>query len=166
MIFAHPKVETIADYVKRQFGMSVGVVTTAEVQDATSAAVWAHTRRRAEKAAITAQALNGCRDCVLAVQLEVLVGGGGRYFLPEDSIDGSNMYKNYSDEGCTVTHTRAEMLAAAKNSKTKKLLTISHRGNMEVWLDTNVCKDNMNVPENSPKGGGAAPTDQLNLDEI
>lgn len=41
--FTHPKLETIAEYVKRQFGMSVGVITTAEVQDATAAAVWAHT---------------------------------------------------------------------------------------------------------------------------
>lgn len=53
--FAHPKVETIAEHIKRNFNMSVGVITTAEIQDATPAAVWAHTRRRTEKAAITSQ---------------------------------------------------------------------------------------------------------------
>lgn len=47
--------------------MSVGVVPTAEVQDATSAAAQSHVRRRAEKAAITDQAINGCLSCVLPV---------------------------------------------------------------------------------------------------
>ena len=93
--FEHPKVETLAEHLKRkEYNMSVGVITTAEVQDATPAAVWAHTRRRGEKAAITAQVINGCEGCITTVAPEVLMGGGGKYFLPEDSIDGSNMYKN------------------------------------------------------------------------
>lgn len=129
--FAHPKQETFAEHIKRKFGMSVGVVTTAEVQDATPAAVWAHTRRRSEKAAITSQAINGCKDCVTIVKPDVLMGGGGKYFLPNGSVDGSNMYKNYSNAGYTVTHTRAQMKAAADNPKTQKLLTITHNENME-----------------------------------
>lgn len=43
----HPKVETIAELLKRKTGMAVGVVTDAEVQDATPAGMVAHTRRRA-----------------------------------------------------------------------------------------------------------------------
>ena len=164
--FGHPKQETLAEHIKRRFGMSVGVVSTAEVQDATPAAVWAHVRLRAEKAAITDQALNGCLDCVLAVQPDVLMGGGGKYFLPEDSVDGSDMYRKYEEAGYTVTHTRDEMLAAASENGTKKLLTVAHRGNMEVWLDRNVYKENMNVTENSPRGDGVAPTEQPNLDEM
>lgn len=164
--FGHPKQETIAEHIKRRFNMSVGVVTTAEVQDATPGAVWAHVRRRSEKAAITAQALNGCNDCVIATQPEVIMGGGGRYFNPTDSIDGSDMYKNYSNAGYTITHTRAEMKMAAENPSTEKLLTITHRGNMEVWLDRNVFGDNMNISENSPTDNGIAPTDQPNLNEM
>lgn len=165
-LIGHPKVETIAEYVKRRFGMSVGVVTTSEVQDATPAAVWGHIRNRSAKAAVLSQALNGCGDCVLAVQPDVLMGGGGKYFLPEDSIDGSNLYKNFSDAGYTITHTRSEMLAAAKSHKTKKLLTISHREDMEVWLDRNVYTDNKNISENSPTGDGVPPIDQPDLDEM
>lgn len=164
--FAHPKQETIAEHIKRRFGMSTGVVTTAEIQDATPAAVWAHVRRRDRKANITAQAINGCLSCVLPVKPEVIMGGGGRYFLPPDSVDGSNMYENYSRNGYTVTHTRAEMLAAAEDPDTKRLLTISHYGNMEVWLDRNVYTDNLKVSENSPTGDGVPPTDQPNLDEM
>jgi alkaline phosphatase len=38
----HPHVETMAEVLKRTRGMAIGVVSTAEVQDATPAAVWAH----------------------------------------------------------------------------------------------------------------------------
>lgn len=164
--FAHPKVETIAEHIKRRYNMSTGVVTTAQLQGATPAAVWSHVRRRGEKAAITAQALNGCKGCVLAVQPDVMMGGGGKYFMAEDSIDGSDMYKNYSEAGYTVTHTRAQMKAAAKDPKTKKLLTVTHRKTMEVWLDRNVYTENLNDSDNSPIGDSAAPTDQPNLDEM
>lgn len=165
-VFKHPKQELITEYVKRKMGMSVGVVTTAEVQDATPASAWAHVRRRAEKAAITAQAINGCLNCVSAVVPDVLMGGGGKFFLPDNSVDGSNMYNNYTAKGYTVAHTKAEMVAAAKDPATKKLLTITHSGNMEVWLDRNRYKDNMDVPANDPLGNGVAPTQQPNLDEM
>lgn len=164
--FAHPKQETIAEHIKRKFGMSVGVVTTSEIQDATPGAVWAHVRRREEKAAITAQAINGCQDCVLAVQPDVIMGGGGKYFKPTDSIDGSDMYSNFSAKGYTVTHTRTEMMAAAHDEGTKKLLTISHNEDLEVWLDRNIYTDNMNDSSNSPTVNGPPPTDQPNLDEM
>src|SRR5216684_7434946 len=45
--FEHPHVETIAELAKRQASMAVGVVTDAEVEDATPAGMVAHTRRRA-----------------------------------------------------------------------------------------------------------------------
>ncbi|GAB0488933.1 hypothetical protein MMPV_000146 [Pyropia vietnamensis] len=165
-VFAHPKQELITEYIKKKMGMSVGVVTTAEVQDATPASAWAHVRQRGEKAAITAQAINGCLNCVTAVVPDVLMGGGGKFFLPKNSVDGSNMYDNYTAQGYTVTHTKAQMMSAAKNPATHKLLTITHAGNMEVWLDRNRYKDNMNVPSNDPLGKGVAPTQQPNLDEM
>jgi alkaline phosphatase len=53
----HPHQETMAEILKRTRGMSIGIVTTAEVQDATPAAVFAHTRRRSEYQDIMDQAL-------------------------------------------------------------------------------------------------------------
>jgi len=44
--FDDPKVESIASLVKRRLGMAVGIVTNTEIEDATPAAVVAHTRRR------------------------------------------------------------------------------------------------------------------------
>src|SRR5215831_7321230 len=44
----HPKVETLSEIVKRMRGMSVGVVTNTEIEDATPAGMVAHTRRRSD----------------------------------------------------------------------------------------------------------------------
>ena len=46
--FDDPKVETIASLVKRRLGMAVGIVTNTEIEDATPAAMVAHTRRRSD----------------------------------------------------------------------------------------------------------------------
>ena len=61
--FDDPKVETISNLVRRRGGMSVGVITNTEIQDATPAAMLAHTRRRATYDEITAQYFEaGCAD--------------------------------------------------------------------------------------------------------
>ena len=44
----HPRVETIAEIVKRMRGMAVGVVTNTEIEDATPAGMVAHTRKRTD----------------------------------------------------------------------------------------------------------------------
>lgn len=62
-----PKVETLASVAKRRLGLSIGIVTNTEVEDATPAAVIAHTRRRATYDDIVAQ--------FYAAQPDVLMGG-------------------------------------------------------------------------------------------
>jgi alkaline phosphatase len=95
----HPRVETISELLKRTRGLAIGVVTTSEVQDATPAAVFAHTRRRSEYADIMDQALNP------AQQPDVLMGGGSASVLPS------------SVEGCggrtTVTRSRSSSRRAS-----------------------------------------------------
>eukprot|EP00168_Porphyra_purpurea_P020981 TRINITY_DN9084_c0_g1_i1.p1 TRINITY_DN9084_c0_g1~~TRINITY_DN9084_c0_g1_i1.p1 ORF type:complete len:317 (+),score=90.01 TRINITY_DN9084_c0_g1_i1:82-1032(+) len=164
--FAHPKQELLSVYAKQMLGMKVGVVSTAEIQDASPASVYAHVRQRAEKAAITAQAINGCPSCLQPVAPNVLMGGGGEYFLPNCSVDGSNMYANFTAAGYIVTHSRAQMAAAAADPATKKLLSIAHRLDMNVWLDRVVLTENTDVAANDPTGNGAALTDQPSLDEM
>ncbi|KAJ8908950.1 hypothetical protein NDN08_005650 [Rhodosorus marinus] len=162
----HPKVELLAEHV-RDMGMSVGVVSTAEIQDATPAACYAHTRRRGDKAEITRQGIEPCPGCRYSVIPDVLIGGGGRYFLPSSSWDGSDMYEAYEKAGYTVTYTKKEMVKAAKSKSTKKLLNISHYGNMNVWLDRNVYTDNLKVQENSPNPDKVKDASgQPNLDEM
>ena len=44
--FDDPRVETITSLAKRRLDMGIGIVTNTEVEDATPAAMVAHTRRR------------------------------------------------------------------------------------------------------------------------
>ncbi|SON55464.1 Alkaline phosphatase H precursor [Hartmannibacter diazotrophicus] len=126
-----PKVETIAEALRRTTKKSIGVVSTAEIEDATPAAVIAHTRKRGEKAAIAGMFLDTKPD--------VILGGGSAYFLGKD-IPGSKRKDdhNYIDEfqkaGYKVV-TSKEELASAGAGNEDKLLGLFHTGNMDVALD-------------------------------
>jgi alkaline phosphatase len=66
---AHPKVETIAELIKRKTKMSIGIVSDAEIEDATPAAMVAHTRRRADKQYIADELFLKQIDVILGVAL-------------------------------------------------------------------------------------------------
>ena len=70
-----PKVENITSLVQRRQGMAVGVVTNTEIEDATPAAMVAHTRRRAEYDRIVEQ--------LFAAKPDVIMGGGLANFPAE-----------------------------------------------------------------------------------
>lgn len=131
-----PKVETLAEALRRQTGKSVGVVTTSELQDATPAAVFAHTRRRAEKAEIN--------NHIFDLKPEVILGGGSAYFLPQtqpgskrkDDVDHITLYK---EAGYTLATSKSE-LETATGTNTGKLLGLFHTGNMDTTLDREFLK--------------------------
>ncbi len=129
---AHPKVETLASVVRRQLGMSVGIVTNTEIQDATPAAVFSHTRRRSDYVPIT--------DQMLESGAEVIMGGGSASFLPR-SVPGSrraderNMVDAFKQQGYVFADTSDAMLAAAADPATRKLLGLYNLGNMDGALD-------------------------------
>lgn len=79
----HPKVETIAEHRGRRFRMAVGVVTKAEVQDATLAVVWAHMRNRRDKPAVTRQLLKRCEGLKATILPDVVMGRSASKFLPD-----------------------------------------------------------------------------------
>lgn len=134
--FDDPKVENLAEALRRQTGKAVGVVTTSELQDATPAALFAHTRRRAEKATINNQ--------IFDLKPEVILGGGSAYFLPqstagskrEDDIDHVSLYR---ETGYSLATTKEE-LDAARGSNTGKVLGLFHTGNMDTTLDREFLK--------------------------
>ncbi|ONG54269.1 alkaline phosphatase [Pseudoroseomonas deserti] len=128
----HPKVETIASLVRRQLGMSIGIVTTAEIQDATPAAVFAHTRRRNDYIPIT--------DQLLAAQPEVVMGGGSASFLPRSTpgsrrADERNMIDAFRQAGYVFGDSAESMTAAAADPNTRRLLGLFNLGNMDGALD-------------------------------
>src|SRR5260370_2073156 len=70
----HPRVETISEIVKRMRGMSIGVVTNTEIEDATPAGMVAHTRPRAD--------YNDIVKMSFPVHPDAIMAGGSPNFLP------------------------------------------------------------------------------------
>ncbi|WP_421874237.1 alkaline phosphatase [Pararhizobium sp.] len=134
--FDDPKVETLAEAIRRQTKKSIGIVSTAELQDATPAAVVAHTRKRGDKAEI-----NGM---LFDVKPDVLLGGGSAYFLPQATPgskrkDDKDYVKLFQDAGYTLATDKTE-LATAAGTNTGKILGIFHTGNMDTTLDREFLK--------------------------
>lgn len=131
-----PKVETIAEALRRTTKKSIGIVSNAEIEDATPAAVVAHTRARADKADIVGMMFN--------VKPDVILGGGSAYFLSK-SIPGSkrkddkDYIAEFKNAGYTLATSKTE-LDAASGTNSGKLLGLFHTGNMDTILDRKFLK--------------------------
>ena len=79
--FDNPRIEYLSEYLHRTQGKSLGIVTTADVFDATPAANAVHTSNRGNGTGIVDQYLDD-RDLT---GLSVLMGGGRKWFLPNTS---------------------------------------------------------------------------------
>jgi alkaline phosphatase len=103
--FYNPRVEYMAEYLHRTMGKSLGIVTTADVEDATPAANAAHTANRGAGTGICDQYLDesGAGNASrYGSGLTVLMGGGREWFLPKgqfgSSRDTSTDYANLPDD--------------------------------------------------------------------
>ena len=147
-----PRVENIIELAKRTRRMATGLVSTADITDATPAAFAAHTRRRSEQAFVASTYLeDGHRP-------DVLMGGGSRWFLPKAqqgaSSDDRDLVAEFRAAGYAVAATRTELRATPASAT--KLLGLFHTGNMSVWYDREETKnpnvlgkftDQPNLPE-------------------
>jgi len=132
-----PQVENIASLVKRRLGMAVGIVTNTEIEDATPAAMVAHTRRRTDYDPIVAQ--------YFAAKPDVLMGGGAANFLPKSTPgskrkDDVDFIARFREAGYSVAMNATELRAEAANPATAKLLGLFHLGNMDGALDRKFLK--------------------------
>ncbi|MCI3919078.1 alkaline phosphatase [Paenibacillus sp. TRM 82003] len=127
----NPRVETIIEMVKRATGKSTGIVSTAEIEDASPAAGVAHTRLRGDKAAIA--------EMFHEVQPEVILGGGSAYFLPQ-SVPGSkrkddkDLFSMFEQDGYKVVENQTQLLDVSGDD-TDKLLGLFHLSDMSVYYD-------------------------------
>jgi len=158
--FDDPKVETLVEALRRQTSKSVGIVTTSELQDATPAALFAHTRRRAEKAAINTQ--------IFDLKPEVILGGGSAYFLPQSVAgskrkDDTDHVAGFRDAGYTLATTKGELEAAA-GSNTGKVLGLFHTGNMDTTLDREFLKKG--TVEKFPEQPGLVDMTKAAIDQL
>lgn len=90
--FDNPRMEYLAEYLHRIQGKSLGIVTTADVFDATPAANAVHTSNRGNGTGIADQYL----DDRNLTGLSVLLGGGRKWFLPNPSNSVSPQAANGS----------------------------------------------------------------------
>ncbi|MEO7597815.1 MAG: alkaline phosphatase [Opitutus sp.] len=81
--FDNPRVELIGEYLGRTEGKALGIVTTADVFDATPAAFGSHTQDRGAGTGICDGYLD---EQVAKSNLRVLLGGGRKWFLPSTTI--------------------------------------------------------------------------------
>lgn len=155
-----PRVETIAEAIRRTSKKSIGVVSTAEIEDATPAAVVSHTRKRGDKAEIVGMFLDTKPD--------VILGGGSAYFLGKDipgskRKDDKDYIQLFKDAGYALATDRTELDAASKTN-TGKILGLFHTGNMDVTLDREILKKG--TVEKFPNQPGLKEMTKVALDEL
>lgn len=133
----HPKVETISEVIKRKrAGMAIGVVTNSEIEDATPAAMVAHTRRRSD--------FNDIVKMFFDVQPDVIMGGGSPNFLPKSTpgtkrTDDLDFIAKFKEAGYALATTKTEMNAAVAGGA-KKLLGLYNTSNIDGAFDLRLAR--------------------------
>ncbi|WP_293913532.1 alkaline phosphatase [Deinococcus sp.] len=132
----NPRVETIAEILKRTRGAGIGLVSTAFGTDATPAAFAAHTRARGEYAAIADQYFKG------TAKPDVLLFGGSNDFIPQTAPgsrrkDATNWIDESQKLGYTFVSTKTELMKANAG----KLFGLFNLSNFNSYLDRVQFKD-------------------------
>ena len=136
--FDDPKVENIIELVKRTKGMATGIVSTANITDATPAAMLSHTRRRAEQNFIAETMTEDYH------RPDVIMGGGSRHFIPMNvpgskRKDNVNVVEQFKDLGYTFSGNRTELLNTPADED--KILGLYQLDNMNVYIDRAMLKN-------------------------
>ncbi len=127
----NPRIETLPEYMKRNYGWKTGVVTDAFVTDATPAAVAVHSRARSARTAIAQQMLDYYKDGdtqpaagyialkELTQPLDVIIGAGAKDWLASSNPDLKSFYQyasgGRSDEDLFATVAPGLGYATARN---------------------------------------------------
>ncbi|WP_343641106.1 alkaline phosphatase [Roseateles sp.] len=163
--FDNPRIEYLSEYLHRTQGKALGIVTTADVFDATPAGNAVHTSNRGAGTGIVDQFF----DDRSRTGLTVLLGGGRKWFLPagtpgSERADGNDyafsptdahtaeivkrwgaapgakdkdrdLIKEFQAAGYRYAPTKTELDAATAGAGADKLLGLFAFSNMNVALD-------------------------------
>ncbi|AZI41986.1 alkaline phosphatase [Deinococcus psychrotolerans] len=132
----NPRIETIAEILKRSKNMGIGLVSTAFGTDATPAAFAAHTRLRGDYSAVADQYFKG------SAKPDVLLFGGSNDFISQTvpgsrRKDATNWIDDSQKMGFTFVSSRAELMKA----NTTKLFGLFNLSNFNSYLDRVQFKD-------------------------
>jgi alkaline phosphatase len=160
----NPRVETLWEYLKRRYGYKTGIVTTADVTDATPAGAGGHTITRSLGYDIARQYVDGVFTS--GPTFDVIMGGGKERFVTrakENSDDTRNLAAELQSLGYTYVQTRSELNALPSGtSAPDKVLGLFRTGNMNVAYD----KLGLTRPADEPTPDFEGFTDQPFLDEM
>jgi alkaline phosphatase len=191
--FFQPRVEYMGEYLHRVKGTSLGIVTTADVEDATPAANAVHTGNRNAGTGIADQYLDERSSSGLAV----LLGGGRRWFLPSTQFGssrsaatdysglpadvlagwklpaaaagsadpGRDLLGEFKTAGFTYVEDAATLKGVA-SSPPRKLLGLFGYGNMNVALDKVAKRRGTPLPDGTYVVDHYHAPDQPMLDEM
>lgn len=141
-----PKVENIVELAKKA-GKTTGIVSTAEITDATPAAMFVHIPQRSNMQEIANQMFNP------AQRPDVILGGGAQWFWPK-SVTGSkrtderDLIGDFEKEGYQFVG-NAKELKNVDTSKSNQLLGLFNNSTMNVYIDKAIEK-NPDVLKNYP----------------
>jgi alkaline phosphatase len=107
-VFDNPRIEYLSEYLHRRRGTSLGLVTTADVFDATPAANAVHSGSRSNGTGIVDQYL----DDRGLTGLKVLMGGGRKWFLPKQAAQSAGS----DNSGRSFGTTPAGLVSTANGS--------------------------------------------------
>lgn len=127
-------------------GMGTGAVTTTRITHATPAATYAHICHRDGENAIAAQAVPGGAgfNSALGDGVDVLLGGGRQFFLPQAAggkrTDGRDLTAELKAKGYTYVQNKTEFDVAAP-AATKKLIGLFTNSHMAYDTDRDASKE-------------------------
>jgi alkaline phosphatase len=114
----------------KKAGKMAGCVTTVPITHATPAGFCANSKSRNSQDEIA--------ETYLAINFDVLMGGGSQYFDKDKRKDKKDMFAAYASKGYQVAKTRAEMLAS---SNEKALLGVFFEDGLPYSVDRENIKD-------------------------
>lgn len=134
-----PKVENIVELAKAA-GKATGLVTTAEITDATPAAMFSHVPSRYRYQEIVDQMLNNESQ-----RPDVIMGGGARWFWPQSTTgskrtDETDAITGFENLGYTFVGDGTG-LSAVDTDATTQLLGLFHSTTMNVYIDREIEKN-------------------------
>ncbi|MEO8071803.1 MAG: alkaline phosphatase [Acidobacteriota bacterium] len=159
----NPRIETLWQYLKRLYNYKTGIVSTADITDATPAGEGAHSVTRSLLNDIARQYVDGTINP--GIQFDVIMGGGLEHFTQRtaaNSGDTRNLVAELQNSGFTYVQNRAELNAINTANSPARLLGLFRTGNMNVAYD----KLNLTRPADEPAPNFGGFTDQPYLDEM
>lgn len=136
--FDNPRVEYIGELLRRTrgAGFNVGIVTTADVTDSTPAGNAVHTQDRDAAAAIAAQFFDERETNAVSV----LLGGGGRHFMPKNAggtrTDTRRLAEEFEQAGYTRVANGSDVERLLSEGKpAARLLGLFHPSHLPVAFD-------------------------------